>query len=288
MKQNLIISGIKEKKGEDCKEVAKQFFKNKLGIKEEIAIMTAHRIGKKDDDRNLIVKLLDVGNKATIYKHAKNLKDLKNEDGDGYYINNQLPEEREERNRLQKTKVKINKSLINAQRQSLEWKKGQLKVDGKFYELQIVKPSITEIIEMDTAQLKKILAQKLHQGAEFTKNGTKMFGFAAKVHSIEQVAECYKQLKYRFLDATHIVCAYRIMDPDVAHMQDCIDDGELGAGRKVLMSLIDNSVENVAVYVVRYHRGPNRASTVRDDGKRCKICNRHNASNPQYVCSQPA
>ena len=47
------------------------------------------------------------------------------------------------------------------------------------------------------------------------------------------------------------------MDPDIVHMHDCVDDGEMGAGRKLLFSLIDDGVENTAIFVVRYHRGPN-------------------------------
>ena len=85
-------------------------------------------------------------------------------------------------------------------------------------------------------------------------------GFTTRVHSLNNVVLWYKQLKYRFLDSAHILCAYRLMDPDIAHMQDCMDDGELGSGRRLLQLLIDGSHENVTVYVVRYHKGRNISS----------------------------
>ena len=40
-------------------------------------------------------------------------------------------------------------------------------------------------------------------------------------------------------------------------MTDSIDGGELGAGRRLVEYLIQNSCKNIVVYVVRYHRGPN-------------------------------
>ena len=68
-----------------------------------------------------------------IYGHAKNLKDLESEVGTGYYINDQLSEQMEENKRQLKTKYKINQGLVAAQRQNLEWKRGQLQIDGVEY-----------------------------------------------------------------------------------------------------------------------------------------------------------
>ena len=82
-------------------------------------------------------------------------------------------------------------------------------------------------------------------------------GFVAKVHSIDEVIMAYQHVKYRFMDATHIICAYRISDPDFAHHQDCIDGGEHGATCRILQMMIDNAYENTVALVVRYHAGPN-------------------------------
>ena len=130
-------------------------------------------------------------------------------------------------------------------------------VDGQQYKPKITEPSCTEILEMKPNELRQALSMRLNKGDEITKNGSIFFGFSAKVHSLQEVVMGYKQLRYRFLDATHVMCGYKIMDQDVAHMQDCVDGGELGAGRKLLKVINDEGYENVAVYVVRFHRGPN-------------------------------
>ena len=97
MKSNIIISGIIEQKGEDCKALASSFFKNRLKIEKTIAIVAAHHIGKPDTDkRRLLVKLLDPGDTASIFKNSNKLKDQTNANGDNFYVNNQLPEKLEE------------------------------------------------------------------------------------------------------------------------------------------------------------------------------------------------
>ena len=266
MKLNLIVSGIEEKKIEDCKALISSFFKDQMKIDKEIAIATAHRIGPIDkNNRSIVVKLIDGRDKGTIYKHAKNLKDTK------YYVNDQLPDKQTEEHRKKKQKVQINKTLVDAQQQNIEWKKGELVVDGNVYRNKVVEPANAEILEMTTSQINQLFQIRLTQGQEIKKNGSTFLGFAAKVHSLQDVVKAYKQLRYRFMDSTHIMCAYRIMDPDVAHMQDSLDNGEYGAGRRLLQQLIDESVKNTATFVVRHHRGQNigpiRFSIITDAAK---------------------
>ena len=110
---------------------------------------------------------------------------------------------------------------------------------------------------MEAKEVKHVLAKRLFSSTQKTKSGSTFIGYAQKAMTVKDVVDGYKQLKYRYMDATHIMCAYRLMDPDVAHMIDCIDGGELGAGRRLVDMLIENSAENMVVYVVRFHRGPN-------------------------------
>ena len=258
MKPNLVITGIKETKGEVCVNAVQTFFKEKVKISEDIKIRIAHKIGKQGSEKcPMIVALKNVRDKGTIYKSTKNLKGQKNEEGDEYFVNDQLPAQQTEEVRKLRQKVKINKNLIDAQQQTISWKKGELHIEGKPFESKVCEPSCAEILEMKLEEMRKALSYKVYEGDETSKSGSTFKGFAAKVHSIEDVADVYRQLKYRFLEATHVICAYRIMDPDVAHMVDCVDGGEWGAGRRMTQMLIDESFQNIAVYVVRYHKGPN-------------------------------
>ena len=49
MKSNIVLSGIKEHKGENCNEVAKEFFKKMLIVEKTIKIRSAYRVGKGED-----------------------------------------------------------------------------------------------------------------------------------------------------------------------------------------------------------------------------------------------
>ena len=266
MKSCLLISGIKEEKGEKCDTKVQNFFKELLKINTEIPIVIAHRLGRIKDNgyRLMKVTLADSKDKGIVYKHSKNLKGVTNDKGENYYINDQLPDIQTELQRKHKDRIKVNKSLISAQQQSMEWKRGELHVDGIEFKSKVKEPTCAEILEMGQQQLRKIFSVRLHQGDSFTKDGSSFIGFAMKAHSTQEVLLGYQQLKYRFLEATHLMCAHRIMDPDVAHMTDSVDGGEIGAGRRMVKYLTENSCENVAAFVVRHHRGPN-IGTVRFD-----------------------
>ena len=256
MKDNLIFTGIEEMKNEVCIEVMKKFFKDNMQITETIKMKVAHRIGK-GVNRAMVVRLSKQADKGLIFKHFKNIKNKVNGEGKPYNIRNQLPEKLNEQQRDLSNKVKINKGLIDAQQQDLKWKKGQLVVNGEPYKCKVIEPSNRQLLSMKQEQIRDVLRKQLFQGQKLSRDNSHFLGFATKTHSIEEVVKAYQQLKYRFADADHIMCSYRILDPDVAHMQDSLDGGEFGAGRRLLQLLIDQGQNNVAVFVVRHHLGPN-------------------------------
>ena len=259
MQNNLLLSGLPEMKGEKCKELVKNFITKTLNIKDEIPIVNAHRIGK-GENRIIVFKLQSQQHKGIIYKSSKVLKDIKDENGrQKYYLNDQLPDELAEEQRRGRQIIKFNKSLIDSQQQSIEWKKGQLFVDGNKYNPKVQAITDEEIlrIAMKTDEVKKILSINLVESKRQSKDGSHFLAMAKQVYSIQEVIDAYKQVKYRFADGTHLMCAYRILDEDVAHHQDAIDDGEFGAGRRLLQMMIDKSFNNRAVFVIRHHQGKN-------------------------------
>ena len=127
----------------------------------------------------------------------------------------------------------------------------------------------SEILKMKPEEVKKVLKHKLYGGTEKRKQGSRFFAYAGRAHTQQDVIEMYKQMRYRYADADHVICAYRLLDEDIANSQDSVDDGELGAGRKILNMLIENGQGNCAVYVVRYHDGPNLGKVRFDFIKQC-------------------
>ena len=63
-------------------------------------------------------------------------------------------------------------------------------------------PTNTEVLMMDPKRLQKVLALKHSVGETAQKAGNNFHSFALKVHSLEQVADTYLQMKYRFADAS--------------------------------------------------------------------------------------
>ena len=259
MKAEMVITGIVEKKGENIKAQLSKFFKEQMQIEENIAIDFAYRLGKPNADynRSVIIRLKHVADKALIYKHVKNIKKSVNADKEKFYVNDHLPEKLAELQRKLRQKIKRNKELIDAQQQDIKWSKGNLEVDGVEYQPKVVEPTAVDVLKMGKNELQNMLSFKIVEGDFASKKNSKFMGFAARVHKIQDVLLAYKQLKYRFPDATHIMCAYRIMDPDVVHFQDCADDGEFGAGRRILQMMEEQSYKNCVAFAVRHHDGPN-------------------------------
>ena len=86
-----------------------------MKITENLDVAIAHRLGNKDrSDLSLLVKFADSVNKFKGYQHAKNLKEFKNEEGNTYFVSDQLPDAQEElKRKLTKIKLKCNVDFSN-------------------------------------------------------------------------------------------------------------------------------------------------------------------------------
>ena len=139
MARNVIISGIGGDKGDDkgeaevavgeevskenCKEKVLQFFRNKMKMStEDDEVEVAHSIGKmgKQQKPRQIVVRCKQELRDRIFGYTKNLKDVKNEAGDAYFVRVQLleppqSEKRERENRMREIK-KRNKELPDTQK----------------------------------------------------------------------------------------------------------------------------------------------------------------------------
>ena len=97
MSNNITIHGIKQSKDdEDCKQLVLNFLHNQMKMEiEDEEVETAHRIGPKPKQASksrLMVMRCQTALQQRIFKFTKNLKGIKNEDDEHYYINQQLPE----------------------------------------------------------------------------------------------------------------------------------------------------------------------------------------------------
>ena len=94
MANNIIFTGIKEEKNENCKKVVSEFVLNMLNIEiNECDIFTAHRLEhyKQGIYRSIIAVVLpDMRERIII--NAKKLKGKKNDKGSTFYISVQQAE----------------------------------------------------------------------------------------------------------------------------------------------------------------------------------------------------
>ena len=113
MENNVLISSLTgDNKQEDCKAKVIEFLKSKVEIDVgEDEIFVAHRKGNKNNgDRQMLVRCA-LPLRDRILQNSKNLKEKKNENGEKYYINRQLPESVIEENRERRQTIQEQKEL---------------------------------------------------------------------------------------------------------------------------------------------------------------------------------
>ena len=106
----MTITGIKRGAGENCKDLVAKFFAWVMGIKHDMQITKAFRIGG-EDSTTIMFYLARPTLKGAIFKNISKLKDLKNVDGQFFNIRETLTGEEHEK--LQKARESIyeNKTL---------------------------------------------------------------------------------------------------------------------------------------------------------------------------------
>ena len=90
-KDNMLISGIEEKENEDCRNLSKQFFKDRLKIKKDIELVRCHRLGKPGTSRPLIIRFRLYEDRELVKRQQRLLKDT------GIFLNDDLCNESKHR-----------------------------------------------------------------------------------------------------------------------------------------------------------------------------------------------
>ena len=242
---------------------------------EDSEIHVAYRLGQlkkpgkvssSEKPRNMLIRAT-FPLKERIFENIKNIKDKTNDKGEKFYINKQLPELWIEKNRLAREKMKQIKEQIAHlpvnERPKLEIKDKTVLQDGvpikehlPCVKTQEMFPEDREIAKMDKINL--IPANpRSEKGSEF-------LAYAAKVDNIVEVRRAYIKLKRLYPSADHISAAYKYHN-----LTGYQDDGEVGAGHKLLRVINENdSANNLAVFVVRFfgnfHLGPDRFGLICD------------------------
>ena len=265
-KDSVAIDGLLEVPNENSIQLVRNFLNQILQVAEPIAIQNAYRLGEPTEGktRTMQVKLSNPAHKGLIYKHISNLKNKTNKNGDKFSINDQVTGLRGEEQRYNREVIRDNKKLKTSEKLELTLKKGTLYMGDDEITPLIDCPSRSSVLTLSTQQLQdfqKLIDTKLSAGDPVTVDGSTFLGYSMEARDVHEINDMYRALRKKHLDAQHIVCAFRLPGTPFTSMCHYHDDGEIGAGRKLLYALKDVAIMNRCVFVVRTyikHIGPAR------------------------------
>ena len=150
------------------------------------------------------------------------------------------------------------KELRKKRLSDVKWAADKLVVDGKITE---VKKDTVKDINIDTTE--RAMKMTVKRSVPRSTQGSSFRGTKVDISSTDDVISALHAIyaDHRAARATHNIYAYRIKSGDrsIEHYED---DGEFGAGRKLLDLLQSNDVINQLVVVSRWdggqHLGPSR------------------------------
>ena len=267
---NLIISGLNENAEASVTDritLANEFFKNQMEIETEIKVQTAYWIGNHPN-RNLLIKLMNPEDKATIFSHVSNLKGKKNARRKLFFINDdQLEEDRELRS-YYKQLVKENNDREDDRKLKIHLRKGKLLVNNKIISPKVYAPAPADILTLEPKELDALQHLKTYEAGRHKESGSEFICCFQRVSSVNDVQQGLARMKIKHGDATHIVTAYKLQHADGPFRQGFQDNKESGAGWKMLTELKDKDQDNIAVFIARFSdgskMGPRRFDVYKD------------------------
>lgn len=260
MRKNLVISGIPEPKKETSQQLlqaVQDFIRSKLQCQEDVPIKVWHRLNYVDNAeyRPVIIKLQNADQKLLLLSLGPNLKGLTNDKNRFFFLNEQLPDRMAEDKRYAQLWIKENRNKDGNQQLQMKIHRNKLRINNEPYQKKVKPPSAAEILRLDPEEVSVTNKAKTVYGDSTLLSGSEFISYAVRIHSVEDVRVAYRKLRIKYADATHIVSAYRLDPPNGPFNQEGSDDGEHGGGRCLLSVLREQSVVNVAIFVVRFYGG---------------------------------
>ena len=253
-KNVLRITGLVERKAENCAQVAKTFIQEKLQITKDFEILDAHRIGT-GNNRVMLVYLQSAIDRNDIMSNTAKLKDLMNEENNPYYISRQLSAGMKAKKQRHKALLSMNKELDTQYQRDMKIENGELKVDGITYQKKLVAPSCREILLASKQQRLERLSKDVTKGIPKKFRGQEFLAYTAPVKDTNEANIAYAKIRSLHTDARHVISACRTPGKDFHTCQDFVDDAEHGGGQFLLNILLDSAIQNRVIMVVRNYEG---------------------------------
>ena len=259
-KGSFIVNGLmitEDEDGEcDVKKDVTNFLKHKMEVKKDVKILSAHKMGNGRAPP-IWFSVKDTDDVPVIFKCASNLKGKKNSKGKKYLIRGYNSEQMKEEKLRQRDIIMENYRLPDSHRMDTDFVQGKLLVDGDVYSKEVREPTIRDSLLLNKEQEAALESLNFHVSDTKAENGSLFIAYAIEVQSTEQVSEAYQAVRQKHISATHVMGAHRIFGSKFHLLQDHMDNGEWGSGRIILDAIKSCKVWNIAIFIVRYHNGPN-------------------------------
>ena len=251
MKDNIVFQNINERHDitgvENVTNTLVNFMQIEMQVQQSdvecVVINKAHRMGIKGRSPRAIVANINDEGKRIIWRHTKNLKDK------NYSVFNQLPKELAER----KKQLLPSYKAARDQNMKVKWAGEKLIINDTV--TQVKKDKVKDI-NIDTTDM--ATSMRVKRSPPKTYDGSTFQGSRVNVATPDDVIPAIHAIytDVRSARATHNIYAYRINSGQriIEHYED---DGEYGAGRRLLGMLQKNDILNQLICVSRWHAGRN-------------------------------
>ena len=272
MSNDLIVGGIREEdEAEDCKDVTRQFFMNKMNLnvlQEDIVEAYRSSFSNTKNIRSKMVRIPPVmfvkvteKLRKQVLANSWRLNNLKDEtDGYGYYVKQSMPEE------YRAVRAKYKEDYDTTKDEYWNQKEGDNKPDcwyaganyvkdKKIIEEPVKLPTPREMLFMSLELKKKLMEIEVRYSTSRSESYSHFIGAAVLVEAQNEVKLAYMRIKRDQQRADHIMLAYRLKLSDTEIQQGSVSNGEHFGDLEVMRVLEEQHKVNVAVFVARQYGG---------------------------------
>ena len=191
--------------------------------------------------------------KRKIMRMKAELKNVTNEDGKKFYIQDYNPVVQIEKRRREQHIKSENEVKPDEKKLDIQNTKGGISIQGTIYRKKVMAPTPLELVQIPLDEYDAAMKTRMKKSKDIMQKNSKFIAFTKPVNSHSEIRTLYKRMKIQYPGARHIVCAYWIKGEEKHYTQDFCDDEEYGAGRILLEWMIQQNLECRVFFVIRYY-----------------------------------
>lgn len=259
----IVIGGLlgdsKEAEDRDAEIMAAAFLEEELEIPLDVEgtdckILSSYRLGRftQNKHRPVVIKVSSALYQK-VFSSTTKLSDKYNAQGRPYSVNPLLPdslsEQRREIRQIIKEKKDSEKGLPKQQKSSFLVRNGSVFINGQ-KKRKSVKPPEFHKWFVDEAEQLKINKIRTKTVEDPPVKGSKFRAVSVVTPTLNDVHLAYIKMFQTYPHADHVVVAYSAEGDLGFH-----DDGEFGAGYRILNIIKDSHLRDVSLFVIREYGG---------------------------------